>query len=99
VANPTATHSFIKWALGPVGTAVFGAIWWGMKKFIDSLKTEWGNVTSRLARIEQVQGVQTENHLKTIETNTAKTNEILEKMELQSAELTGFLKGILNKNS
>jgi len=92
-----APHSIVKWALGPVGTAVLGFIWWGIKAMFTKLKNEWTAVTSRLERIESVQGVQAENHLKTIEVNTGHTNEILEKMELSQAELTGYLKGILNK--
>jgi hypothetical protein len=92
-------HIIIKWALGPVGTAVFGAIWWGVKAMFSRVKTEWTKVLDGLERIEKVQGVQAENHLRTIETNTAMTNTILEKMELQSAELTGFLKGILSKDA
>jgi hypothetical protein len=88
----------VKWALGPAGTAVFGFIWWGVKVMFSRVKTEWTKVLDGLERIEKVQGVQAENHLHAIEISTAKTNDILEKMELQSAELTGFLKGILNKN-
>jgi hypothetical protein len=91
-------HMIVKWAFGPVGTAVLGGLWWIMKKIFGNLKAEWTKVIDGLERIEKVQGVQAENHLKTIETNTAMTNTILEKMELQSAELTGFLKGILNKD-
>lgn len=49
----------------------------------------------RLERIETVQGVQAENHLHTIQGNTGKTVEILEKMQIGQAELNGYLKGIL----
>lgn len=94
-----APHIFIKYVFGPVGTAVAGGIWWAMKKFIGSIKTEWAKILDGLDRIEKVQGVQAANCLTTIQANGIRTNEILEKMELQSAELTGFLKGILNKNS
>ena len=94
-----APHIFVKWALGPVGTAAFGILGWGIKKMFASLKNEWTTITARLERIESVQGVQAENHLKTIENNTSRTNEILEKMELQSAELTGYLKGIFNRSA
>ena len=94
-----APHILVKWALGPVGTAVFGFIWWGIKNMFSKMKTEWTKVLDGLERIEKVQGVQAANCLTTIQANGARTNEILEKMELQSAELTGFLKGILNKNA
>jgi len=53
----------------------------------------------RLERIENVQGVQAENHLHTIQGNTGKTVEILEKMQLGQAELNGYLRGLLNRDS
>ena len=53
-----------------------------MKKAIAAVKAEWTKVTDRLERIENVQGVQAENHLTTIQTNTAKTNEILQAVQI-----------------
>jgi hypothetical protein len=53
--------------------------------------------SERLERIETVQGVQAENHLCTIQGNTGKTVEILEKMQVGQAEFNGYLKGFLNK--
>jgi hypothetical protein len=68
-----------------------------MKKTIAAVKAEWTKVTGRLERIENVQGVQAENHLTTIQTNTAKTNEILLTVQLNLAEQTGYLKAIAEK--
>ena len=100
MTTPQHVHDFwfyLRWASGPVGTFVLGTGWWIMNKVADKLKTEWRQVTSRLERIESVQGVQAENHLKTIEANTGKTNEHLEKIEIGQAELNGYIKGFLNK--
>ncbi len=92
------SHPIIKWVFGPVGTFVLGGVWWTMKKIFSGIKTEWVKLRDGIDRIEKIQTVQAANCLTTIQANGARTNEILEKMELQSAELTGFLKGILNKN-
>jgi hypothetical protein len=48
-----------------------------------------------IARIEKIQTVQAENHLQTIQANTAKTVEVLEKMVVAQAETNGFLRGIV----
>jgi hypothetical protein len=70
-----------------------------IKKAIDAIKAEWEEVKSRLARIENVQGKQAENHLQTIETNTSRANEILGLIHTDISEQKGYLKAISEKNS
>jgi hypothetical protein len=90
-------HIFVKWALGPVGTFVFGAIWWGVKNVFAKLKTEWGKAVEVLNRLEKVQTIQVENCLSTIQKNGSATNDLLAQIHLEQAEMNGFLKGILGK--
>src|ERR1700753_3049256 len=54
--------------------------------------------SARLERIETIQTVQAENHLNTIQGNTGKTVELLEKMQVGQAEMNGYLKGVLGKD-
>lgn len=49
---------------------------------------------ARLERIENVQGVQAENHLSTIQENTGKTVELLQQIQVGQAEMNGYLRGI-----
>jgi hypothetical protein len=42
--------------------------------------------------------VQAENHLHTIQGETGKTVEILEKMQNSQAEMNGYLRGVLSKD-
>ena len=85
--------------------AIVGAILTGlgtvgkffMSRLISDVKAEWTKVTARLERIESVQIVQSENHLATIESNTTRTNELLEKIHDGQMEMSGFLKGMTGK--
>ena len=92
------SHPIIKWVFGPVGTAVLGATWWLMKKFIGVLKSEWSKVKDGLDRIEKIQTLQAENHLRTIETNTATAVQVLEKIHDSQLEMSGYMKAMHDKS-
>jgi hypothetical protein len=72
-----------------------GVTFYGIRKVGEFISLQ----ASRLERIENVQGVQAENHLHTIQGNTGKTVEILEKMQLGQAEQNGYLRGLLSKDN
>jgi competence protein ComGF len=50
-----------------------------------------------LNHIKNIQGVQAENHLTTIQNESIKTNELLNDMRTQNAETNGYLKAIVDK--
>lgn len=81
-------EAYIYLAFGAVLTALLALVRFGMKKAIQALKTEWNTAMERLERIESVQGVQAENHLNTIQQNTA----VLPAIQKDISELVGYLK-------
>lgn len=91
--------ALLKWVIGVLSSGLFALVGWAVRRMWSSASDEWTRVTSRLERIETIQGVTAENHLTTIQTNTAKTVEVLEDMKVGQAELNGYLRGILNKES
>lgn len=76
----------------PGGLAAIG---WLGKYFFGLLADEWRDTKEKITLIQHATQVQAENHLQTIQLNTAKTNEILEKMATGQAEMNGWLKGRL----
>lgn len=76
-------------------TGVGGIVVWIGKYFFSIAKDEWTGMKETLADIRETSKVQAENHLKTIEMNTGKTNEILQEMVKGQAEMNGWLKGKL----
>jgi hypothetical protein len=76
-----------------IEVAVTGGFGWVAKYFVRSLQKEWRGIKDQLKLIEQTTRVQTENHLTTIQTNTGKTNDLLEKVVENQIELNGWLKG------
>jgi hypothetical protein len=75
--------------------AVLTVLGWVGKYVGGLLMDEWRDAKSTLNSIKQTAEVQSENHLTTIQGNTAKTNEILERMASGQAEMNGWLKGRL----
>lgn len=76
-----------------IEAAVTGGFGWVTKYFVRSLQKEWRGIKDQLKLIEQTTRVQAENHLATIQTNTGKTNDLLEKVVENQIELNGWLKG------
>lgn len=74
-------------------TAVVGILGWGVKYFGGRLVAEWRMVTGKLSTIESTAHELADNHLHTIQENTAKTNALLEKVVDNQIELNGWLKG------
>lgn len=71
------------------------AVSWLCKMLYDVVKTEWSEVKGKLSIIESTTRTQAENHLFTIQSNTSKTNDLLEKVVEGQAEMNGFLRGRL----
>lgn len=89
--HPEITH-YVPHAIVTAFLSVTG--WFG-KYVLKNIKQEWKEMKDRLMTIETTTRVQAENHLNTIQANTAKANELLEKMVENQAEMNGFLKGRL----
>ena len=90
-------QAYVYSVLGVVFSGLFIVTRFIVKKTVAAIKAEWQVVSNRLERIEDVQGVQAENHLTTIQANTSKTNEILQALQVDLAEQTGYLKAIAEK--
>lgn len=78
-----------------IAGAILTTVGWVAKYFIGIATDEWRSAKATLFSIQQTAQVQAENHLTTIQTNTGKTNEILERMAEGQAEMNGWLKGRL----
>lgn len=91
VLHPEFTHYEPHMIIG-AGVTVLG---WIGKYVVGVLMDEWREAKSTLTAIQQTAQVQSENHLTTIQGNTAKTNDILERMASGQAEMNGWLKGRL----
>lgn len=74
-------------------TALIAGVGWLGKYFGSQLVKEWRDAKEKLIAIEATTRVQAENHLHTIEANTAKTNELLTKVVDGQIEMNGWLKG------
>lgn len=80
---------------GMAVTAGLGLLGWIGKYFLGLIVDEWRDTKKTISSIHQIAQVQAENHLSTIQVNTGKTNEILEKMAAGQSEMNGWLKGRL----
>jgi hypothetical protein len=90
-------YFYIGWALGP-GAGIFGAIWWVVNKLlVTPVKQAYAEGMERLKHIETVTNVATENHLTTIETNSKKTVEVLEKIHDGQLEMSGYIKAMVDR--
>ncbi len=78
-----------------IETAITGGVLWVGRYFVSLAKEEWDDMKSKINTIATTTQVQAENHLQTIQTNTGKTNDILERMAEGQAEMNGWLKGRL----
>lgn len=76
-----------------IEAAVTGTLGWGVKYVLHSLQKEWREMKDTLSSIKTTTQVQAENHLTTIQGNTAQTNVLLEKVVENQIELNGWLKG------
>lgn len=74
-------------------TSLLGGLGWLSKYFVGKAKQEWTEMKTTVGTIESTTREQAGNHLHTIEENTAKTNELLEKLVEGQAEMSGFLRG------
>src|SRR5713226_7780586 len=74
--NPGVTHQIPH----VVEAAVTGVLGWIVKYIFHSIQREWQEVKDKLSVIEKTTVEQASNHLHTIEANTSKTNELLEKV-------------------
>jgi competence protein ComGF len=93
-------HAIIA-ALGSVGIYLLKK---GADAVFDSVKSAIRNIIEfaeqlreDLNHIKNIQGVQAENHLTTIQSESIKTNELLNDMRTQNAETNGYLKAIVDK--
>ena len=77
-----------------VGVVLSGLGWLG-KYFVGVIANEWRDAKKTLTAIHETAQNQAQNHLEHIQANTAKTNEVLEKMATGQAEMNGWLKGRL----
>ncbi len=80
-----------------IGTILLGALGWLGKRFGDHVANRLNHAESKLDEIHTVVTVQAENHLKTIQENTAKTNDLLNEIRVEMALQSGYLKGIVSK--
>lgn len=76
-----------------IEAVIVGGLGWFVKYIGHSIRHEWRGIKEKLSLIEQTTRVQAENHLHTIQENTAKTNELLEKVVLNQVDMNGWLKG------
>jgi hypothetical protein len=76
-----------------IATSLGGLLIWFAKYVGRSVKDEWKDTKEKLNAIATTTQVQAENHLTTIQQNTAKSNDLLEKVVEGQAEMNGFLKG------
>jgi hypothetical protein len=76
-----------------VVTSVTGLFMWLAKRVGRSIKDEWKDTKDKLNAIATTTQIQAENHLTTIQHNTARSNDLLEKVVEGQAEMNGFLKG------
>ena len=74
-------------------TSLLAALGWLGKYVAKSIKAEWQDAKGKLDSIANTTQVQAENHLHTIQENTAKSNVLLERVVEGQAEMNGFLKG------
>lgn len=89
------TPEYVHYAPHAIVTGLLSILGWFFKNLYNDIKEEWSDTKKRLITIETTTCVQAENHLNTIQANTAKTNELLEKISENQAEMNGFLKGRL----
>jgi hypothetical protein len=89
-------ETYIYDAFGLVMIGLFAVARFIVKKVIESLKSEWKAVTERLERIEDVQGVQAENHLNTIQAESLKQTDLLTEMVKEQAGTNGYLKALVD---
>ena len=80
----------VHYAPYPAALAMLG---WLGKYVFNSFQTEWRDVKTKLNSIAMTTQNQAENHLQTIQHNTAQTNDLLVKVIEGQAETNGFLKG------
>jgi hypothetical protein len=76
-----------------IETVLVGGLGWLGKYVGHSIAKEWRGIKDKLTLIEETTRVQAENHLTTIQVNTGKTNDLLEKVVENQTELNGWLKG------
>lgn len=89
------TPEYMHYAPHAVVTGLLSILGWFARNLFNSIKDEWNDTKTRLVTIETTTRVQAENHLNTIQQNTSKTNELLEKMNENQVEMNGWLKGRL----
>lgn len=70
-----------------------GIAGWAVKYIGHSIRKEWQEVKAKLDELMTITKVQAENHLQTIQTNTSKTNDLLEKVVDNQIEMNAWLKG------
>ncbi len=76
-----------------IEVVVVGGFGWFVKYIGHAIRAEWQEVKDKLSIIETTAKEQAGNHLHTIQENTSRTNELLEKVVTNQIELNGWLRG------
>jgi hypothetical protein len=73
-----------------VGTIIGGGLIYLGKKYVETMLERFDHAFEDIEEIK-------DNHLPHLQKVSEKTNEILERIEVNQAEMNGFLKGIVGK--
>lgn len=91
--NPELYSYLTKWFIGFICTAIAGALLFPVRYFARAVKAEWTKTSGTMDYLRTQMQVVTTNHLHHIQENTGETVNILRQMQIDNAELIGYLKG------